>query len=74
MSKATPALLPLDPLQRYTVEEAISYLRTSRWTFYNVLVKDGQIKTIKHGKRTFVPGTEIARLSSLSGQAQKESA
>jgi len=54
----------LDATQRYTVEEAARYLRTSRWTVYQML-KNSQIQKIKQGKRTFIPGSEIARLSAL---------
>lgn len=57
-------LLPLDTAQRYTIPEAIAYLRTSRQTIF-INIKAGLIATIKEGKRRYVPGTEIARLSSL---------
>jgi hypothetical protein len=62
MSTAFSTLAPLDERQRYTVPEAIRYLRTSRQSFYN-LVDTGRIATITQGKRRFVPGSEIARLS-----------
>jgi excisionase family DNA binding protein len=62
MSTVPSILAPLDPLQRYTVEEAIRYLRTSRQSIYN-LIDAGRIATINQGKRRFVPGSEIARLS-----------
>jgi excisionase family DNA binding protein len=60
--KPMPPLAPLDPLQRYTVDETVRYLRTSRPTFY-ADVKAGRIKTIKHGRRRYVSGAEIARVS-----------
>ena len=60
--KVLSTLAPLDPLQRYTVEEAIRYLRTSRQSIYN-LINAGHIATINQGMRRFVPGSEIARLS-----------
>jgi excisionase family DNA binding protein len=64
MKKAIPAA-PLDVLQRYTVEEAIAYLRTSRRSFYK-LITEGKIRTLSHGRRTYVHGSEIARFAALS--------
>ncbi len=61
--KVSPHLPPLDPLQRYTVNEALLYLRTSRQSFYTKLVNSKRIKVIREGSRCFVPGSEIARLS-----------
>jgi excisionase family DNA binding protein len=55
---------PLDPLQRYTIEEAASYLRIHRCTLYNDIAA-GLISTIKDRKRRFVPGAEIARRSTI---------
>ncbi|GEM_PF-4842180 len=57
-------LLPLDISQRYSIEEAARYLRTSRWSVFQLL-KNNQIQRIKQGKRTFIPGSEIARLSTI---------
>lgn len=59
---APSELAPLDERQRYSVPEAIAYLRTSRQTLYN-LIAAGDIETITQGKRRYVPGREIARLS-----------
>jgi hypothetical protein len=57
---------PLDLQQRYTVPEALAYLRTSRKSLY-VLIAHGRIVPIREGSngkgRTYIPGTEIARLS-----------
>lgn len=62
---AAPAPLPpLDERQRYEVHEALAYLRTSRKSFYQ-LVADGRIRTITEGRRRYVPGAEIARLSAV---------
>ncbi len=58
----TSMLAPLDERQRYTINEAIRYLRTSRQSIYK-LIDEGRIATISQGKRRFVPGSEIARLS-----------
>ena len=55
MAAKAPTLrqLPLlDPNQRYTISEAIAYLRTSRKTFYEDL-KAGRIKTIEVGARRY---------------------
>lgn len=57
-----PHLPPLDPAQRYTVSEALAYLRISRSRFYQN-IDCGEIKILKDGSRTFVPGSEIARAS-----------
>jgi len=59
---ARQQLAPLDNSQRYDVPEALSYLRIGRKKFYEN-VAAGTIKIIKDGRRTFVPGAEIARLS-----------
>lgn len=59
----------LDIAQRYSIEEAIGFLRTSRARFYEK-VSNGEITTIKDGRRTYVPGTEIARLSGVPGGAR----
>jgi excisionase family DNA binding protein len=60
---APAPLAPIDPLQRYSVDETVRYLRTSKPTFY-ADVRAGRIKTIKHGRRRYVSGAEIARVSS----------
>ena len=57
-------LPPLDPRQRYSIPEAIAYLRTSRQTLYERIAA-GNLKTICDGRRRYVPGAEIARLSSV---------
>ena len=58
----TQSLPALDERQRYTVEEALGYLRCSRARLYEK-VAHGELKILKDGRRTFVPGSEIARLS-----------
>jgi excisionase family DNA binding protein len=52
----------LDPLQRYTVAEAVMYLRTSRPTLHEQ-IKAGLIASIQEGRRRYIPGAEIARRS-----------
>jgi prophage regulatory protein len=58
------ALAPVDLAQRYTIAEAGAYLRISHASIYK-LIKGRWLRILKHGKRTFVPGSEIARLSRL---------
>jgi excisionase family DNA binding protein len=63
-------LAPLDVQQRYTVREALAYLRTSRKSLY-ALIAQGRLRVIKEGNgkkrkgRTYLPGTEIVRLPSV---------
>lgn len=60
-----PARLPvLDPAQRYSIDEAITYLRTSRPTLYQ-MIERGELRTFTQGRRRYVPGSEIARASAL---------
>jgi len=66
--KSRPILPPLDPVQRYSIEEAIAYLRSSRKTLFDD-IREGRLATIKEGKRRFVPGSEIARRSCLTPAA-----
>jgi excisionase family DNA binding protein len=61
-TRQSPGLAPLDPLQRYNVDEACAYLRVSRGTLYND-INAGLIATIKDRSRRFVPGAEIQRRS-----------
>ncbi len=62
MANSTNVRAEFDPRQRYSVIEALSLLRTSRRSFYR-LMREGQIRIIKEGRRTYVAGAEIARLS-----------
>src|SRR5260370_37623382 len=59
---------PVDVAQRYTIAEAVSYLRISHASIYKE-INARRIRILKHGKRTFVPGSEIARLSRLEDAA-----
>jgi hypothetical protein len=58
----TTALPPLDERQRYSVEETLSYLRLSRARLYEK-IQQNEVAVIKDGRRTYVAGSEIARLS-----------
>jgi excisionase family DNA binding protein len=65
-TSSTPAPLgPLDPLRRYTVEDALRYLGISRFTLY-ADIRENRIQTIKDRNRRFVPGSEIVRRSSVA--------
>lgn len=64
MSKSIPPLAPLDLSQRYTIPEAVNYLRIGRAYLYERIAK-GEIRCVVDGRRRYVPGTEIARLSAL---------
>ncbi|MGO8854951.1 MAG: helix-turn-helix domain-containing protein [Steroidobacteraceae bacterium] len=64
-----PALPPLDVNRRYGVNPTLQYLNTSRATFYAML-KAGRIKTITEGKRRYIPGAEIARLSAVPSNTE----
>jgi hypothetical protein len=66
--KSRPSLPPLDQAQRYSIEEAITYLRSSRKTVFDD-IREGRLASIKEGKRRFIPGSEIARRSRLPSQA-----
>jgi len=53
---------PVDEKQRYTVNEALALLRISRaWLYSKIDAKE--LAVIKDGRRTYIPGAEIARLS-----------
>lgn len=57
-------LAPLDSQQRYTIPESGAYLRCSRAHIYKLIAR-GDLRVLKEGKRVYVPGTEIARRSTL---------
>jgi excisionase family DNA binding protein len=59
------ALAPLDVNQRYEIDEASAYLRISRGRLYEK-VAAGQIRLIKDGRRSYVPGSEIAAQSRIA--------
>lgn len=62
---STPRTLPpVDPNQRYEIDEAKDYLRQSRSKTYSDIAS-GALRVIKDGGRTYVPGSEIVRRSTL---------
>lgn len=58
------ALPPVDANQRYTIDEATAYLRQSRAKTY-ADIKAAVVRVIKDGARTYIPGSEIIRRSTL---------
>ena len=68
MAHIQQPLPPLDVQQRYSIPETSAYLRESRAQIYTD-IKAGRIRIIKHGARTYIPGSEIARLSQLDGES-----
>ncbi len=65
ISKPLPLL---DTRQRYSIDEGIAYLRESRSRMYQKIAS-GEVKVIKDGRRTYIPGTELIRLSVLPADA-----
>ncbi len=57
-----------DPRLRYDVVTAARFLSISRAQLYK-LIAAGEIGTIKEAGRRFVPGSEVARRSTLVGAA-----
>ncbi len=69
MQKLPASLPPLDANQRYSLEEGIAYLRESRSRLYEKIAS-GELKVIKDGRRTYIPGTELVRLSTLPANSR----
>lgn len=65
--QSVPALPPLDSNRRYPIPIASLYLSQSKAKTYQDM-KAGRLKTIKDGKRNYVPGSEIIRRSTLPAQ------
>jgi hypothetical protein len=59
-------IAPVDVAQRYTIAEAVLYLRISHASIYKE-INARRLRVLKLGRRTFVPGSEIGRLSRLAG-------
>lgn len=57
-------LPPVDINRRYDVCTACVYLGISRVRLYSKL-KAGEIRPLRDGGRTFIPGSEIIRLSTF---------
>lgn len=56
--KDRPYLPPLDPSQRYSIDEAAEYLRTSRVQIYKK-VAAGRLRLIKDGRRSYISGADL---------------
>lgn len=66
------SLPPIDPNQRYPLDESNLYLRQSRAKTYKDITA-GLIKVIKDGKRVYIPGSELIRRSTLPAQPPSQS-
>lgn len=55
-------VLTFDDRLRYPIPEAATFMRISRAKLYQN-ISAGLISTVKDGKRIFVPGSEILRVS-----------
>jgi hypothetical protein len=62
MATKTQPLPQLDPLRRYSIADSLTLLGVSKKRFY-AHVKAGRITLLKDGRRSFCPGSDIARLS-----------
>ncbi len=51
----------------FTIDEAANLLRISRWMIYN-LIRSGQLRTIKIGRRRLVPPAALAECLDLLGE------
>jgi hypothetical protein len=57
-------LPPLEPQRRYTINAASGLLSQSRAKTY-LDIRAGKLAVIKDGRRTYIPGSEIIRRSTL---------
>jgi len=64
---------PVNPSCRYDVDTAMAYLGISRSRFY-AKVRAGELAIVRDGRRTFVCGAEIARLSQPQPSQQPRAA
>lgn len=55
-----------DPRLRFNVDEAAVFLACSRAHVYR-LIREGDLPVHKEGRRTFVMGSDVARLCALAG-------
>lgn len=54
----------VDPNRRYPVDQGFRLLGVSRSHGYSKIAR-GELRVIRDGRRVFIPGTEIVRLSTL---------
>ena len=57
--------------QRLSVKEALAVLRLGKTRFHEK-VRAGEIQVIRDGRRIYVPGREIMRLTAPPGQVDRE--
>lgn len=62
-----PAPALVDPNQRYTMPEAAAILRQSLAKTY-LDVRRGELRILKDGSRTYAPGSELVRRSTLPAE------
>jgi len=61
-------LPPIDQNQRYTIPEAAEYLRCSQAYVYQKIAS-GKVQTLKDGRRTYIHGSELIRVSGAADVA-----
>jgi hypothetical protein len=69
VAKRAPAIIDIN--QRYSLAEANAVLRQSPAKTFND-IKGGRIRVLRDGKRTYIPGSELIRLSTLPGVVAAE--
>jgi hypothetical protein len=62
--KRRPVPAVIDANQRFEIDEGSAILRQSRAKTYSD-IKNGTLRVIKDGARTYIPGTELIRRSTL---------
>lgn len=71
--RTTHDLPPLDPRQRYTIDEATTYLRQSRAKTYKDIAA-GNLDSFTDGRRRYVSGTAIVARSRAPNESNKQAA
>ena len=66
--KTVPPPGPIDTNRRYSIKVVNELLSQSNSKTYEDIAA-GRLKVIKDGKRTYVPGSEIVRRSTLAAAA-----
>ena len=59
-----PLRIPLEPHRRYIIPEAAALLRQSESSTFRQ-IRTGDLRVIRDGGRTYIPGSEIIRRSTL---------
>ena len=71
MPGRTNELPPIDPLQRYTLDEVAAYLRISRARVYQH-INAGRLATVRDGARQYCTGRALADMSATSAPSGTE--